>query len=115
MSFVAEDLELKIDLTSRDVSVNGSHIPFTKQESDILIRLANRRRSVISREVLLSSLYVHSVDEPEIKLLDVIICKMRKKLKTAHPEANRFIETVRGRGFKLVSGFITGDSRGMAS
>jgi two-component system cell cycle response regulator CtrA len=111
MTLVAGDLELKIDLTSRQVSVNWLPIHLTPHERGILIALANHRKNVVSKETLLSWLYVNNVDEPVIKIIHVLICKVRKKLSAVHPDAGRFIDTVWGRGYKLVEGFMTSDSQ----
>ena len=40
-------------------------------------------------------------DEPEVKIIDVFVCKLRRKLSEMHPDAEKFIETVWGRGYRL--------------
>ncbi|ASM72488.1 cell cycle response regulator CtrA [Pseudosulfitobacter pseudonitzschiae] len=53
------------------------------------------------------------MDEPELKIIDVFICKLRKKLSTATGGQN-YIETVWGRGYVLCDpepGVLSGDDR----
>ena len=50
-------------------------------------------------EMFLNHLY-SSMDEPEIKIIDVFVCKLRKKLSEASGGVN-YIETVWGRGYML--------------
>ena len=51
----------------------------------------------ISKEMLLNHLY-SGMDEPELKIIDVLICKLRKKLANASGGKN-YIETIWGRGY----------------
>jgi two-component system cell cycle response regulator CtrA len=61
--------------------------------------LSLRRGTTITKEVFLSHLY-GGMDEPEIKIIDVFICKIRKKLAGAS-NGKDYIETVWGRGYLL--------------
>lgn len=54
---------------------------------------------VLSRESLLANLYTHEADEAEINIIDVVVCKLRKKLAPLGVE----IGTAWGRGYRLVT------------
>jgi two-component system cell cycle response regulator CtrA len=65
----------------------------------MLEALALRMGSTLTKEMFLSQLY-GGMDEPEVKIIDVFICKLRKKLSLASGGKN-YIETVWGRGYIL--------------
>ena len=58
-----------------------------------------RRGAVLTKEMFLNHLY-GGIDEPELKIIDVFVCKLRKKLSEASGGTN-YIETVWGRGYML--------------
>lgn len=88
-----------INLDSRTVEVNGKVIHLTSKEYSILELLALRKGSLLTKEVFLNHLY-GGIDEPDLKIIDVFICKLRKKLADLTGGVN-FIETVWGRGYIL--------------
>jgi two-component system cell cycle response regulator CtrA len=90
---------LKIDLRRNVAEVNGTIINLTNKEYAILELLAIRKGVVISKEMFLNHLY-GGIDEPEIKIVDVFICRLRKKI-AAVTEGDNFIQTVWGRGYIL--------------
>lgn len=90
---------LKIDLRSHTASIDGTTIHLTGKEYAILELLSLRKGSTLTKEVFLNHLY-GGMDEPELKIIDVFICKLRKKLADASGGAN-YIETVWGRGYVL--------------
>jgi two-component system cell cycle response regulator CtrA len=90
---------LVVDLDSQTVSIHESRIHLTSKEYKIVELLALRKGSTLSKEVFLNNLY-GGMDEPEAKIIDVFICKLRKKLATAS-QGYDFIETVWGRGYTL--------------
>jgi two-component system cell cycle response regulator CtrA len=61
--------------------------------------LSLRKGSTVTKEMFLGQLY-GGMDEPEIKIIDVFVCKLRKKLAAASNGKN-YIETVWGRGYIL--------------
>jgi two-component system, cell cycle response regulator CtrA len=61
--------------------------------------LAMRQGHATTKEMFLNQLY-GSMDEPDQKIIDVFICKLRKKLAEASGGKN-YIETVWGRGYAL--------------
>jgi two-component system cell cycle response regulator CtrA len=89
---------LVVDLSTRTATVNGSDIHFTGKEFHLLELFALRAGAVQSKEQVLNYLY-GGRDEPELKIIDVFICKLRKKL--ARAGAPDLIETVWGRGYLL--------------
>lgn len=91
--------KVAINLDTRTVEVNGTQVHLTNKEYAILELLAMRKGSVLTKEMFLNHLY-SSVDEPEVKIIDVFVCKLRKKLSDAAGGTN-YIETVWGRGYML--------------
>lgn len=90
---------LKIDLRRNVAEVNNKIIHLTNKEYAILELLAIRKGVMISKEMFLNHLY-GGIDEPEIKIVDVFICRLRKKI-AAVTGGDNFIETVWGRGYIL--------------
>ena len=91
--------DITLDLTARDVRVGDSRVDLTSKEYQMLELLYLRKGSVVSKESFLDHLY-GGMDEPEMKIIDVFICKLRKKIENAGP-SRPFIATVRGRGFRV--------------
>lgn len=89
---------LELNLDSKQATVAGKQVPLTGKEYAILELLALRRGFVISKETFLNHLY-GGMDEPEIKIIDVFVCKLRKKL--AGAGAINLITTVWGRGYMI--------------
>jgi two-component system cell cycle response regulator CtrA len=74
-------------------------VSLTRYEAKILVALIDRKGFVLTKEHLLDRLY--SADEPDLKIIDVFICKLRKKLAAIHPQP--LVETVWGRGYRFLS------------
>ena len=91
--------DLIVNLDTKTVEVNGVRVHPTGKEYQILELLALRKGSTLTKEVFLNHLY-GGMDEPELKIIDVFICKLRKKLADASNGKN-YIETVWGRGYVL--------------
>ena len=91
--------KVAINLDTRIVEVAGTQVHLTNKEYAILELLAMRKGAVLTKEMFLNHLY-SSMDEPEIKIIDVFVCKLRKKLSKASGGVN-YIETVWGRGYML--------------
>ncbi len=91
--------KVSINLDTRTVDVDGQQVHLTNKEYAILELLAMRKGTVLTKEMFLNHLY-SSMDEPEIKIIDVFVCKLRKKLAKASGGMN-YIETVWGRGYML--------------
>jgi two-component system, cell cycle response regulator CtrA len=91
--------DLVINLDAMGVEVHGNRIHITRKEYQILAFLALRKGSTMTKEMILSHLY-GGMDEPGAKIIDVFICKLRKRLAIASGGFN-YIETVSGRGYSL--------------
>ena len=89
---------LQLNLDSREVLVSGQPVHLTGKEYAILELLVLRKGMVLTKEVFLNHLY-GGMDEPEMKIIDVFICKLRKKL--ADGGAPNVIGTVWGRGYMV--------------
>jgi two-component system cell cycle response regulator CtrA len=91
--------KLAVNLDTRTVEVDGQPLHLTGKEYGILGLLSLRKGTTLTKEVFLNDLY-GGMDEPELKIVDVFICKLRKKLNAATGGEN-YIETVWGRGYTL--------------
>ncbi|MFC7333246.1 response regulator transcription factor CtrA [Rhodocista pekingensis] len=90
---------LTVNLDARTVEVDGQPLHLTGKEYGILELLSLRKGTTLTKEMFLNHLY-GGMDEPELKIIDVFVCKLRKKLTTATKGEN-YIETVWGRGYVL--------------
>jgi two-component system, cell cycle response regulator CtrA len=90
---------LCINLRQHTVTVNDRIVHLTGKEYAILELLSLRKGTTLTKEMFLNHLY-GGIDEPELKIIDVFICKLRRKLAEAL-EGEDFIETVWGRGYVL--------------
>jgi two-component system cell cycle response regulator CtrA len=89
---------LQLNLDSRDVTIGDRKVHLTGKEYSILELLTLRKGMVLTKEAFLNHLY-GGMDEPEMKIIDVFICKLRKKL--AQAGADNLIGTVWGRGYMM--------------
>ena len=94
--------DLVVDLETRVVSVHDKAVPLTGKEYCILELLSLRKGTVVTKQMLLDHLY-GGMDEPELKIIDVLVCYLRKKLAQATGGKHQ-IETVWGRGYRLNDG-----------
>ena len=92
---------LSLDLGAKEVAVQGRTVHLTGKEYAILELLLMRRGTVLSKENFLDHLY-GGLDEPDSKIIDVFVCKLRKKLQVAG--AANVIGTVWGRGYIIRDG-----------
>ncbi|MEO3433819.1 response regulator transcription factor [Inquilinus sp. CAU 1745] len=90
---------LTVNLDTRTVEVDSQPLHLTGKEYGILELLSLRKGTTLTKEMFLNHLY-GGMDEPELKIIDVFVCKLRKKLGNATDGAN-YIETVWGRGYVL--------------
>jgi two-component system, cell cycle response regulator CtrA len=91
--------KLAVNLDTKTVEVDGSRVHLTGKEYQMLELLSLRKSTTLTKEMFLNHLY-GGMDEPELKIIDVFICKLRKKLSMACDGEN-YIETVWGRGYVL--------------
>ncbi len=91
--------DLAVDLDAKTVEIAGQRIHLTGKEYQMLELLSLRKGTTLTKEMFLNHLY-GGMDEPELKSIDVFICKLRKKLAAATNNTT-YIETVWGRGYML--------------
>jgi len=89
------DLVLNVD--TRTVEVNGARVHLTAKEYQLLELLSLHNGIALTKEVIMNHLY-NDMEEPEIKIIDVFVCHLRKKLANAS-SGKSYIETVWGRGY----------------
>ena len=91
--------DISVNLDAKTVSVDNKTVHLTGKEYQMLELLSLRKGTTLTKEMFLNHLY-GGMDEPELKIIDVFICKLRKKLSNATGGQN-YIETVWGRGYVL--------------
>ncbi|MFQ6552032.1 response regulator transcription factor CtrA [Aestuariibius insulae] len=90
---------ITVNLDAKTVDVDGRPVHLTGKEYQMLELLSLRKGTTLTKEMFLNHLY-GGMDEPELKIIDVFICKLRKKLAAA-TDGDNHIETVWGRGYVL--------------
>ena len=90
---------MEINLNSKIVTINGKVLNLTGKEYALFELLALRKGTTINKEQFLNHLY-GGMDEPEMKIIDVFLCKIRRKIEKLAP-AEEYIQTVWGRGYIL--------------
>lgn len=88
-----------VNLDAKTAEVDGAQVHLTGKEYQMLELLSLRKGTTLTKEMFLNHLY-GGMDEPELKIIDVFICKLRKKLSEA-TDGENYIETVWGRGYVL--------------
>ena len=91
--------EITVNLDAKTVDVGGASVHLTGKEYQMLELLSLRKGTTLTKEMFLNHLY-GGMDEPELKIIDVFICKLRKKLAEATGGQN-YIESIWGRGYVL--------------
>jgi two-component system, cell cycle response regulator CtrA len=91
--------KVEVNLDAKTVQVDGTGVHLTGKEYQMLELLSLRKGTTLTKEMFLNHLY-GGMDEPELKIIDVFICKLRKKLAEATGDGS-YIETVWGRGYVL--------------
>ncbi|MDF1718462.1 MAG: response regulator transcription factor [Antarcticimicrobium sp.] len=91
--------KVAVNLDAKTVEAEGTPVHLTGKEYQMFELLSLRKGTTLTKEMFLNHLY-GGMDEPELKIIDVFICKLRKKLGQATGGDN-YIETVWGRGYVL--------------
>ncbi|MEO8242275.1 MAG: response regulator transcription factor [bacterium] len=104
---------VNVNLDAKTVDVAGTSVHLTGKEYQMLELLSLRKGTTLTKEMFLNHLY-GGMDEPELKIIDVFICKLRKKLAEATRGEN-YIETVWGRGYVLREPIHNSDAKLAAS
>ena len=92
--------QLSVNLDAHTVEVESRSVHLTGKEYGILELLSLRKGTTLTKEMFLNHLY-NGIDEPELKIIDVFVCKLRKKLAKATSTSEHYIHTVWGRGYVL--------------
>jgi two-component system cell cycle response regulator CtrA len=92
--------DITVDLDSKTADINGQPLSLSGKEYQILELLCLRKGSTLTKEVFLNHLYNGVDEEPEPKIIDVFVCKLRKKL-SAISNGKQHIETVWGKGYLI--------------
>jgi two-component system cell cycle response regulator CtrA len=91
--------KLNVNLDAKTVEIDGARVHLTGKEYQILELLSLRKGTTLTKDIFLNHIY-GGMDEPEGKIIDVFICKLRKKLNDLSGGTN-YIETVWGRGYVM--------------
>jgi two-component system, cell cycle response regulator CtrA len=91
--------KLVVNLDTRSVDADGQRLHVTSKEYSILELLSLRKGTTLTKEMFLDHLY-GGIDEPELKIIDIFIAKLRKKIAAA-AGGQPYIETVWARGYVL--------------
>jgi two-component system, cell cycle response regulator CtrA len=91
--------KLTVNLDAKTVEACGAKVDLTIKEYAMLEFLSIRKGAVLTKDAILNQLY-GGMDEPEQKIIDVFICKLRKKLAAA-TNGEHYIKTVWGQGYEL--------------
>ena len=90
---------MTVNLQDRTVEIDNKPLHLTGKEYSILELLCLRKGSTLTKDMFLNHLY-GGMDEPELKIIDVFVCKLRKKLMEAL-DGKCYIETIWGRGYTI--------------
>jgi two-component system cell cycle response regulator CtrA len=90
---------MTIDIDRNLVTINDDFVPLTQKEYQIAHLLGMRKGAVLSKDAFISHIY-GGIDEPETKIIDVFICKLRRKLRKAGLQDAK-IDTIWGQGYML--------------
>ena len=91
--------DLTVNLNKRSAVVAGVRVRLTGKEYQVLELLSLRKGTTLTKQMFLSHMY-GGVGEPDVKIIDVFICNLRKKLAAASGGKD-YIQTIRGRGYTL--------------
>jgi len=101
-SFVVGGARIDISPSRVLVSVNGARLNLTNTEYRLLMILARQAGTLIPKERIHQCMYSSRHNVPDLEILGVFVCKLRKKLARAHPDARNLIETRWGEGFGIL-------------
>src|SRR4051812_34649923 len=91
--------DLTVRLGAKRAFIGDRCVPLTSKEYQMLEILAIRQGATITKEMFLAQMY-GGMDEPELKIIDVFMCKLRRKLADASGGKD-YVETIWGRGYIL--------------
>jgi len=94
--------DLTVDMQAREVLADSQPVPLTRREYQLIELLALRRGTTVSKDALLTHMY-GGLEEPDAKIIDVYVCKIRRKLSAVAPHLVARIDTAWGRGYALTA------------
>jgi two-component system cell cycle response regulator CtrA len=100
--------DLEINLDEHSTYINKKNVNLTLKEQSVLEILALKKGMVVTKEIFFDHLY-NGMDEPDFKIIDVFICKLRKKLMESSGGKN-YIETAWGRGYLMRSSSVEAET-----
>ncbi|OWU83194.1 transcriptional regulator [Oceanicola sp. 22II-s10i] len=86
----------------RDPDVAGEPMKLSQRELAIFQQIALASPRVVSKSVIYDAVYGMAEEQPFDKVIDVYICRIRKKIEEMSPASDPHIRTIRGRGYQLV-------------
>ena len=95
--------ELELDTGTREAFVQCTRIDLTSREFDLLMYLARHRQTAVTRSELLREVWGYQTDDDQSRTVDSHIKTLRIKLGD-NPASPRFIQTIRGTGYRLIAG-----------
>lgn len=102
LEYRSGDATLKVNMTTLSIQINESIVPLRGRELSVLFLLASSPGRLLTQSTILDHMCIEDIeDKLEMRLVDVLICKLRRRLISTHPHAAAFIETVRGSGYRL--------------
>ena len=93
---------LLINLSSHTVSVDGIPVHLTAKEFELLVLLCKYPNRVFTSQQIFNNLWNTYGLEEDVRTVMVHICNLRKKIET-NPDNPKYIQTVRGVGYKLIT------------
>ncbi len=89
--------EVRFDDEAGVITGRGRGAYLTKTEMEVIMVLRDRYPRVVSKASLIELLYPIEADEPDMKIIDVFLCKIRQKIEGT----GLGIDTLWGRGARL--------------
>lgn len=96
--------EVRAFFDGRDPEISGERLHLSRREHAIFQHLVLSANRVVSRAAIYDAIYGMDEDQPFDKVIDVYICKLRKKISGAAASGHQYIETIYGRGYKFSAG-----------
>ena len=91
--------KLVVDIASKTARADASFVNLTGRAYAMLEHFVQRKGSVVTKSGLMAQLY-GGLDEPDAKIIDVFVCKLRKKISAA-TGGEAYIHTVWGAGYQM--------------
>ena len=101
-SFTLNNDVLKVNKALMSISLNNRQVSLSKSMIMLAFLLTDSPNKIVSKEQIMFHLYSASNDDvPDIKIVDVFVCKIRNAFKDISPGSDAFIQTVWGRGYSF--------------